>query len=92
LEDVLPPLMDNERGFLDPFEFGAGDDDDENCVEAVGDAPCDCCGELALGMSTQASDCARECLGLSEFLSAKSISDSCKALPPYKLGHGNENG
>lgn len=31
-------------------------------------------------------------LDLSEFLSAKSISDSCEVQSPYKLGHGNENG
>jgi len=92
LEDVLPPLMDVERGFLYPFEFGAGDDDDENCVEVVGDAPCECCGEFALGMSTQTNDYARECLDLHKFLSAESISDSCEARPPYKLGHENENG
>lgn len=48
--------MDDARSFLDRFEVGAGDDDDENCVEAVDDAAWDCCGELALGMSTQTSD------------------------------------
>ena len=52
-EEALPPLVEDDRGFLERFDVGAGEDDDENCVEAVGDTAWECCGVLALGMSTQ---------------------------------------
>ena len=62
LEDALPPLIDDDRGFLDRLDVGAGDDEDEKCVEVVGEAAWDCCGVLALGMSTQTSDSAERYL------------------------------
>lgn len=52
-EEVLPPLVEDDRGFLDRFDAGAGDDEEENCVDAVGETAWECCGVLALGISTQ---------------------------------------
>jgi hypothetical protein len=56
LEEVFPPLVDDDRGFLDRRFDWAGEEDDEDCEEAVGDGAWACCGELALRISTQNYD------------------------------------
>jgi len=56
LEEALSPLMDEDRGFLHRLVVRTGDDEEEDCDEAVDDGACEGCGVLALGMSTQTSD------------------------------------
>lgn len=53
LEELLPSLMEDDRGFLDLLVVRAGEVAEEDLDEAVGVAGWECCGELALGMSTQ---------------------------------------